>query len=256
MQTVRSWINTPHAGDVWFHGADLLEHLERYDVEHAAFNHKSDFDRSRQSRFVEQVSAYQPEAIADFEAILEQAAERSRRRNRSRISEDGDDLDVDAYIDALGSGRRDVWVDDIVLVERRADAVEIVFDAAVPWGNRHADWMRRRQMEAYRLALQCEQNGTPCRVVAAFSLRFRKDEMGGEAVNFHVAVKDYAEPIFPTLWGAFTDNATCNDMLNIVAETVVGTGRIGNGSCARFKADIANPTYILPELNTYMEMPL
>ena len=45
------------------------------------------------------------------------------------------------------------------------------------------------------------------------------------------------------------------EMLNIVAETVVGTGRIGNGSCARFKADIANPTYILPELNTYMEMP-
>lgn len=76
MQTVQSWIDTPHAGDVWFHGADLLEHLERYDVGHAAFNHKSDFDRSRQSRFVEQVSSYQPEAIADFEAILEQAAER------------------------------------------------------------------------------------------------------------------------------------------------------------------------------------
>lgn len=50
---------------------DLLEHLERYDVEHAAFSHKSDFDRFRQRRFVEQVTAYQPEAIADFEAILE-----------------------------------------------------------------------------------------------------------------------------------------------------------------------------------------
>ena len=92
-------------------------------------------------------------------------------------------------------------------------------------------------------------------MVAAFSLRFRKDELGGQPLNVHVVVKDYAEPIFPTLWGAFTDNATCNDMLNIVAETVVGTGRTANGCCVRFKADIADPTYILPELNTYMEMP-
>lgn len=255
MQTVQSWIDNPHAGDVWFHGADLLEHLERYDVEHAAFSHKSDFDRSRQSRFVEQVSAYQPEAVADFESIREQAAERPRRRNRSRISEDGDDLDVDAYIDALDSGRRDVWIEDVVLVERRADAVEIVFDATVPWSSRRADWMRRRQAEAYKLALQCEQNGTPCRVVAVYANKFRRDELGGKAVVFHIVVKDYAEPIFPTLWGAFTDNATCNDMLNLVAETVVGTGLGGNGNCVRFKADIANPTYILPDLNTFMEMP-
>lgn len=255
MQTVQSWIDKPQAGDVWFHGADLLEHLERYDVEHAAFDHKSDFNPSRQRRFVEQVSAYQPEAIADFEAILEQAAERPRRRNRSRISEDGDDLDVDAYIDALDSGRRDVWVEDVVLVERRADAVEIVFDASVPWTRRYADWMRRRQAEAYKLALQCERNGTPCRVVVAFSLHFREDELNDQPLTVHVVVKDYAEPIFPTLWGAFTDNATCNDMLNIFAETVVGTGRAENGCCVRFKADIADPTYILPALNTFMEMP-
>lgn len=255
MQTVQSWIDKPQAGDVWFHGADLLEHLERYDVDRAAFNHKFDFNPSRQRRFVAQVSAYQPEATADFESILEQAAESPRRRSRSRISEDGDDFDVDAYIDALGSGRRDVWVEDVVRMERRADAVEIVFDAAVPWSRRNADWMRRRQAEAYKLALQCEQDGAPCRVVAAFSLRFRGDELGGRPLNVHVVVKDYAEPIFPTLWGAFTANATCNDMLNIFAETVVGTGHGGNGDCAKFKAAVDNPTYILPDLNTFMEMP-
>ena len=225
MQTVQSWIDNPHAGDVWFNGADLLEHLERYDVEHAAFNHKSDFDRFRQRRFVAQVTAYQPEAIADFEAILEQVAERPRRRSRSRISEDGDDLDVDAYIDALDSGRRDVWIEDVVLVgSLQAGAAMRAERHAVPCGGRLCEQVQTRRA-------------------------------GRKGRRFPYRRQRLCRADFPTLWGAFTDNATCNDMLNLVAETVVGTGLGGNGNCVRFKADIANPTYILPDLNTFMEMP-
>lgn len=230
METVKDWIANPHAGEVWVHGLDLLSSLLRFDPGASAFKNAPQFDQGELDEFRKNIEAYKPDM--ELAAAVEEVFSRPRRRSRARLEREGDDLNVDAYLEAGAdvAGAR-VWDVEERVADRKKQAVSVILEGAVAWVDRGGPLMARRQRQAYEVALRCEAEGRPCRVVAAMSIRYLEWE---QAVDWFVVIKDYDEPIFPALWGALRDSKTCNTMWRLVSAFVVGSRDKSHGRARAF----------------------
>lgn len=241
METVREWIAHPHAGEVWVHGLDLLEHILRFDPAGSALKRscRSAIDSTR--RYVQEareaIQKHQHDTALD-DAVMELNS-RPRRRSRPRLDVDGDDLNVDAYLEAgqdLAGAK--VWDLEERVEDKRKPAVTMVLDVSVPWGMRKDDFIITRQRMAYRIAMACEAEKRPCRIIAAIDAKYPGD-FNDEIVKWRIILKDWDEPIFPALWAMFRDNRTTNSAaINGVAVAVVGCVHEYNGVYGKFTLDL------------------
>lgn len=140
-----------------------------------------------------------------------------------RSSETGD-LNIDRYLD-----RDERCFDEYVKVlqEGEKDAVSVIMDMSIPWTERDAGEMEKRHHDIYKIVLQCEADQIPCRVVAVYGSMIPERK---KVLKFYIVIKDYNDPIFPGLWGAFKTNKTTNNFGNVVMDFLVGTEHSGNGT--------------------------
>lgn len=254
METVQEWIDNPHGGVVWWHGMDMLQYLMRNDAAHSAFrNSELDHYRLRYTGFVEQIKDYKFDRER-LDITMEQVLSRPRKRNKYRTSVDGDDLDVTSYIETFGEPSPKVWDEPYKIVCERRQAVNVYFESSVPWTSRLQGYIANRQHIAYNIALNCEQDGVPCRIVTCYAVRIPEVKT---SIEFHIVIKDFDEPIFPQLWGIFLNNRTANDAWNFVSEMIIGTSDDGNGTVVPFMVQPQdNEDYQLLDLDSCRFMQL
>ena len=244
METVADWIKAPHGGDVWLHGLDILGHILRAD--HAAVSvPRPDSlyseDRNYLNKMRQGMEQYKRDA--ELDAMAQDVFSKPRRRTRHVQAPDGDDINVNAYIDR---DRKRLFDRALREEARHKPAINIAFEASLPHGDRTGTSMRLRQIDAYDLVLKAESEGRPCRVVAVSEMVYSDRKSGDNVldgphgagrVRLYVVIKDWAEPMFPALWGCFKDNMTANAFANCFTAFIVGGEPFGNGELSMFTLD-------------------
>jgi hypothetical protein len=143
-------------------------------------------------------------------------------------SETGE-IDVDRYL----AGER-LCFDEPIKIPQDVSSMSLVLDMAISWHERELTDMIARHRETYRLALHAENNRIPCRVIAAVGLKIAERQV---PIRLYLVIKDYDDPIFPGIWGAFETNATTNDFLNVILDYLVGTRTKANGRIVNMTVD-------------------
>jgi len=142
-------------------------------------------------------------------------------------SVDGE-LDVDRFIENQNNGNFDTPMFDEYRKEKRPKpAMTLIMDCAIPFGERPYNDMARRHKEVYTLAVQAFMEGRPCRVIACWGVRYREDP---KQRRFFITIKDFNEPIFSGMWGAFKTNRSTNSFLNVMMDYFIGTAQGSNGT--------------------------
>jgi hypothetical protein len=234
METVRNWIASPHGGEVWLHGLDVLGVVLRADAKGCSRprgGENQPRDKEHLEDLRDAIDQYQRDARLD-QAVAD-CFSRPRRRSRTILAQDGDDISVEGYIE--GDVRR-LFERPVREEARRKAAVSIVIDGNCSAADRHLNYMESRQAQAYALVMQCERDGRPCRVVVRKESQYSdRPELG--MVSWHFVAKDWDEPMFPALWGAFKNNPTTNDFWNCICAFIVGGAPDGNGHVRNYNLD-------------------
>ena len=242
METIQNWIDSgpDRPLKAWFHGLDVLAHCLKADFDNSAWGCPEETLRERTregslSSLRAWIEGYSEKRLPGFDDIAREVYSRPRKRSRDILGFEGDALDVDAYVSARAEGEDlnevPVWTDENRVTDRRKMALSLVFGGEVPWVERKKTYMRDRQRQAYQICLQCEQERRPVRVVAAYASKFSE---AAQPIVFYVVVKDWNDPVFPALWGAYQDNAVSNDFSAVQSFAIVGTKDIRAGSPVRY----------------------
>ena len=164
---------------------------------------------------------------AEFQKYVDNTA-RVGRKWSSQIGDNGD-IDIDRYIN-----RDQLPFDEAVRVRRDKPARFILLDAGVNWHDREKSYMEERHKKIYAEVLQCEAENTPCKVIAALQCAFPESNY---PYRWYLTVKDWTDPIFPGIWGAYSNNRSTNHFTNMIMMFLVGTHTSGNGRTCTFTAD-------------------
>lgn len=218
MNTPAEWIKNPTATG-WLYALDVLRHVLKGDIRDTAFKAKNP-NQGCWMRLREAMGQA-PEINPEFVELTERTNFRARKRV-PQWDETGD-LEVGAFIDKEDR----CFVDYPKREVPQTNGITVIFDASVPWIERDGDYMLARHHKAYEIAVQAEADGVPCRVIALHTTRI--DEFPGTVNRLYMTIKDFNDPIFPGIWGAFKGNDTTNDFNNVVMDYFVGTETSGNG---------------------------
>lgn len=203
--------------NIYVHGVDLLSHVLRGDTKNTIL--KTGLSVSGcLSGLRDAVESWQA-ADVDYSEIEETAF--SPESKRVYVKSDSGELDLGRYI---GGDR--LPFDDCKRRKIDKSAVVLLLDAAMPANERDLSDMVGRHAKIYRAAVKAESEGRPCKVVAVENMLYED----WKTVALHITIKDFDEPIFPAIWGAYITNATTNDFCNCIASYFVGTSCWGNGT--------------------------
>ncbi len=228
METVEEFVRQGRAGrvpkDIWLHGLDCLSYILKADRMSPIFNvgRLNPYVHFR-DELIPCLDEWKAEDI--LPGIVEESF-RPERKIRYRKSDTGE-LDIARYV-----GGDDCPFDEAARLPVEGSALSILLDGQVSYADRGLKDMAPRHAKIYRLALQAEAEGRPCRVVAVE--RANLVEWGKVAIN--VVIKDWEEPVFRGIWGAFQSNRTANCFLNCFYTFIVGTSSHANGDCLPFNA--------------------
>ena len=228
--TCREYIDNHRQGNeigtYWVHGIDMLEHVLKGNFQDTIYNNGTD----RANHLYEMTQAMGNRGEYEgFDEVIENAYA-PKRQWRSRMDNEGD-LVIDAYLNR-DDRMFETWEKEI----SSANAVSVLLDMAIAWGERDDDDMIARHRKCYEIASKCEGAQIPCRVIGCMALAI--DEYGNgrrKAINVFVTIKDYLDPIFPGIWGAFETNNSTNRLVNVLAVYLLGTGTGGNGNLETLK---------------------
>ena len=224
MNTCKEYIENPRPR-VWLHALDVLTHVLRGDPKATAFKDEPGASAERHLENLREVMSEHMGRDGRFDEMVERTDFRRRRRVPQWDYAGG--LDVGAYIDK----RERCFVDYQKAEVIRKDGITILIDAGVPWRCREENNMELCHQKAYDIALQAEADGVPCRVIAIHGLEI--PEFPDALAERRLVIKDYDDPIFPGIWGAFKNNATTNTFNNVCEDYLIGTSCPGNGTVSR-----------------------
>lgn len=235
----------------WLYGLDVLHHVLRGDIKQTAYG-----DHCPARGYLDALRAEMEshKVQDDFSSIIEEKY-KTEYRVKPLDSEIGE-LDVDRYLDTNPRCFNEYHK----YAEPKA-GITIAFEYSMEYGARMGSEMLTTHKECYAIAAECEGNQVPCRVIACGciqipELRPKKDRPRSadykKSSDYHEAykkwdaveksmylrsyiiVKDYQDPIFPGIWGAFKDNKSSNDFTNVFMDYLVGTRDGGNGTLRTF----------------------
>lgn len=147
-----------------------------------------------------------------------------RRRHRERDADTGN-IDVDRYLNGDKAPFMDVFSEQSPRPARTI-ILEMGSNAGTRDDPKVNETMKRRHRTVYAEALKAEAEGSPLRVIAAYSKQIieRKTQH-----KIFIILKDYVDPIFPGIWGAMKNAKTANSLVNLITYTMEGTRDYGNG---------------------------
>ena len=225
MKTPKEWIagDFPESGEIWINALDLIEHCLQGDANQSFFKNQSPVE----STFREWQEAMQERAKIDqeFQQIFDNSY--LPKPKWAAYPETSGDLLVDAYI----AGENLVF-ESFEKRERQKQAISIIYDGCVPGGERSDSYMKRRHQKVYDIAAQAEAENRPCRVIAAHCIQIPESK---ELIKLFAVIKDYFDPIFPSIWGTYTTNRYTNSWCNVFMDYFVGTRAWNNGSVRELK---------------------
>jgi hypothetical protein len=201
----------------FIHGLDALKHCLRADTRATAYgNPEGDIDHINRLR-----AELEAHAQADPADLSQYQEGLNFEPLPTPLWDEEGDLDVESYLDG----------DELCFVDYQTtwqpkSAFTVVMELNIHWGARGGSEMARRHKIIYELACQAEAERRPCRVVCGWGTQI--DEFK-EPMGIFIIIKDYEDPIFPGIWGAFKTNASTNDFMNVVKDYLVGTHTDGNG---------------------------
>ena len=191
---------------IHMHALEVAQHVLKADETQTTW--KKDQARKAPERHIEGLRAGMEKRpdIAEFQRYLDNLAPVGRKW----VTRNGDngDIDVERYLD-----RDREPFDEPIRAKREKPARFIIFDVGVNWGDREEKFMEERHRKIYAEVLQCETENIPCKVIGALQVAFNESR---ESLRFYFTIKDWTDPIFPGIWGAYSDNKSTNHMTNMV----------------------------------------
>ena len=204
--------------NIWMHAIDAVMHILKGDLNRTAYGDKhptwdcwKDFRTEMEEHGVKKDS---------FQDIIKEKY-RPVYKVKSFDSECGE-LDVDRYLD-----RNSRCFNEYERDMTHKPAVSLVIDASIPAMERGGTAMINRHKIIYSIAVECEAERRPCRVIAVGGIRISEVRQN---MKMYLVVKDYDDPIFPGIWSAFKSNRATNNFLNCFMDFIVGTHDSGNGT--------------------------
>lgn len=205
--------------EIWVYGLDLVEHILKGNWKNSFYK---DPHPARGYLYELQEEMQEHTTDDDMSRII--------AMNLRKISKwtgfdsyDGD-LDLDMFI-ADPNIQTPIFTSYKKEIDRKP-AVTLVLDMNIPWAERKSNEMEERHREIYSIAAQCISEHRPCRVIAVSSWKI--PEIKYSPVMF-IIVKDYTDPLFSGIWGAFKTNETTNSFANTIQDYFIGTKDMCNG---------------------------
>jgi len=208
----------PENNTLWLSGMDIIRHCLQKDVKQTFFN-----DNSPHTNYWDAFSeAMQDRAQAEdnFQEIYDNTYQ--PKQKPLIIQDDSGILDVSAFI-----AKEELCFESEINFIDNTDAVSVIMDMFIPFRDSEETYMVTRHQKVYDLIAQCDAENRPIQVVGALSLEI--PELS-EPFKCFIIIKDYSDPIFPTLWGVLKNNKTANNFLNVIMDFFIGTRDEGNGT--------------------------
>lgn len=206
----------------WMNAQDVFKYvLENNDKQKTVYkNENRNYRESDYRPGLEKAMNNPPEINpADFDQLEHEAFEGHQKpKTREIVSEYGE-LNIDRYLE--GHERP---FDEPVKIPQDTPSVTIFFDANVPRAYRRDSYMKERQRKAYKLVLEAEAKGIPCRVVTCRSVSCPENR---QIMRLYFIIKDYEDPIFEGIWSAYQDNYSTWCFNCLMALTLIGTRSSG-----------------------------
>lgn len=202
---------------LWCHALDVLKHVLKGDVNDTFFKDQGDLDK-----YLKELSSHLDNKPKEVDSFLEERHNAfTVERKWKRMDSEYGDLVIERHLD--GDIRP---FDDYRKRYVAKPAVTLVLDMSIPWVERSMDHMSKRHQTVYHHAIEANREGRPCRVVAACNQSI--DEC--EKQKWLFVLKDFDDPIFPSIWAAFEHNRLCNSFINATQDYFIGTRSGCNGS--------------------------
>jgi len=201
---------------IWLNSLDLLDHCLQADTEQTLF--KCHMVRGNHAEMLREDLSMRSETTDDFVSAQENSYKPVRKWKEFR-SESGD-FDLDRYLAK----------DELMFTEHRKSyaqgrACTILYDVAVSGMESYDTFMIERHKKVYSITAERESQRKPTRVIAC--VKIEMDEV--KDMTIFMLLKDFCDPIFPGIWGAYSNNRSTNSMLNCICDYFIGTHHEGNG---------------------------
>jgi hypothetical protein len=206
---------------LWTHALDVLKHVLKGDHKATFFKHNGS-----ERHFLEELQSYldgKPKEVDSFLEAKHNAFVQERRWKR--FDSECGDLSVNRLLD--GEPRP---FDDYRKTFVPKPAITIIMDMTVPYGERDGKSVAQRHEQIYKYACEANKEGRPCRVIAAEKCDIT--EAAGH--KSFIILKDFDDPIFPSIWAAFENNRLANSFINAYMDYFIGTHHYGNGTCMSY----------------------
>jgi hypothetical protein len=205
---------------IWMHGLDALKHCLKGDISQTAYK-----DKKPQAHHLgllkEELGIHK-----NWDATFEEVKETTFIRDFEIVETPSDvgELDIDAYIN-----HDELLFEECIKVEQEdsSEAITIIMDMGIAGSERDGSEMVERHKKTYELCLKAEADDVPIRVIGAAKLLSDRPK---KVIKIYLVIKDYEDPIFPAIWGAFKTNKSTNDFMNVFMDYMVGIHDSGNGA--------------------------
>lgn len=210
---------------VWVHALDLMEHILKGNAHDVCLETKLSGDTEHLDDMREGMAERSEKHDEEFKQLTENSY-MPKKRYTTQTSDSGE-----FCLDSFLNGDEQVFEEPVKILNQ-GRAVTILYDVGVSWGERERRFMEERHKKVYTVTAEMMSVHRPVRVIAVLG----EDcyDVPGICKTFAI-IKDFNDPIFPGIWGCFTNNKTTNAWVNSVQDFFVGTTDMGNGRISEVK---------------------
>lgn len=206
--------------EIHIHGLDLLNHTLQGDTDQTWYKHKKGEKHLLYELQTELEAHNDPD---DLDQVL--LDNLTKKDKWIRFDSDEGDLDVERFLE---NTENDVLIFDSYHKTKKPNpAITLILDCAISAMERGLGDMAIRHKKIYTLAVQAFQEGRPCRIIALWSVKYLEESTNRK---LFITIKDFNDPIFSGIWGAFKTNKSTNSFLNVIMDYFIGTHDKGNGT--------------------------
>lgn len=208
---------------IWIHGLEMLEHVLRGDVSQTAYGDQSPSEQHLPA--LRKELEEHKEVNGGYQEALEEHYLPNRKR--VRVESKHGAFKVNAY---LNGGKKECFTRRKREITHKK-GITLCMDVGISAGERSGTRMVERHRKIYGLAAKYAAENRPCRVVACCKILYWGAEV--KELRLYIVIKNYDEPMYPGIWGAFKTNASTNTLLNVISDYLIGTRDSSHGSPGR-----------------------
>lgn len=206
---------------LYIHGLEALKHCLKGDYQQTAYRDPNP-DMTRLAMFQDEITRH-VENAQDFNEHYKDKLKLGKTRKRHKST--SGDFNTERYING---SKRPFDASRKTIGGQRG--VTVLFCAGINAQDVNGKIMEERHKRAYDFAAKCFNERRPCRIIAVkWNQYIHESTQPFKTFKLYVIVKDFNDPLFPTIWGAYKTNASTNMWSNIMWDFLIGTHSDGHG---------------------------